>query len=287
MDQSSKKTLIITLGVIIAITLIGFAGYLFGFLGFIYNVAQPKAFSNFNIVLLSVIFGIAAYFSPCAFTVLPAYITHYLTAQEKQEKASRFFQSLYLGFLGAVGIIVVNMIVGLVIAALGSAAPFHKDPRDDIPIVLGVRILVGVIITILGIMTVSGKTIQLPFLQRLTAKGDLKKSMFFYGIFYNTAALGCTGPIMLGLMLYALSSGSFTTALLAFTVFSFTMGTLMILVTVLVGAFKGALITRISKSLPTIKMIAGIIMIIVGLFLVILTLEGNNLFVKLFFPYLE
>jgi cytochrome c-type biogenesis protein len=283
--NSTRKTLITIYLIILFLTLLGFLGYYFGFLGFIYNIAMPKAFSNFNIVLLSVIFGIAAFFSPCAFTVLPAYITYHITSEEKEE-TSKLSKSLYLGVLAALGIIVVNMVVGLVIAALGSAAPFHKDPRNDIALVLGVRIVIGVIITILGIMTVSGKGFRVPFVQKLISKAGFKKSFFYYGIFYNAAAVGCTGPIMLGLMLYAFSTGSFVSALTAFAIFSATMAFLMILMTVLVGAFKGAFIQQINKALPKIKIVTGIIMIMVGLFLTILTLEGNKLFVKLFFPYL-
>jgi len=280
------KTLITTLLVILGVSLVGFTGYYYGFLGFIYNIAIPNAFSNFSLITLSIIFGIAAFFSPCAFTVLPAYITHYLTSQEKGE-VHKLSKSLYLGFLGALGIILVNMIVGLVIASLGSAAPFSKDPRDDIAIILGIRILAGIIITTMGIMTVSGKSFRIPFIQSLLSKSGFNKSIFYYGIFYNAAAIGCTGPIMLGLTLYAFSTGSFTSALLAFGVFSLTMGTLMILVTVLVGSFKGMFINKIAKSMPTIKLVAGIIMIMVGLALILLTLEGNKIFVDIFFPHLR
>lgn len=49
---------------------------------------------------------------------------------------------------------------------------------------------------------------------------------------YNAAGLGCTGPILLALVLYALASGQ---ALLAFAVFSLTMAALMFSVTLLSG----------------------------------------------------
>ncbi len=285
MKVGQSRTLMKVVVSVIAITLVGFLGYYLGFLGFIYNIAMPQAFSSFNIVLLSMIFGAAAFFSPCAFSVLPAYVTHYITSEEKEERVL-FSRALGVGFLGALGIFVVNMAVGIVIALLGSAAPFSKDPREDIPIILAVRVIAGIIITILGIITVSGRTFRVPFVENFISKAGFKKSVFYYGIFYNGAALGCTGPIMLGLMLYAFSSGSFISALTSFFVFSATMGVLMVLVTLLSALFKRALIKRISLALPTIKVIAGIVMIVVGLFVTILTLEGNRLFVKLFFPYL-
>ena len=94
MEAENKKLLVYTLLVILAIAFIGFLGYSFGFLGFIYNVMMPQTFSKFNIIVLSIIFGIAAFFSPCAFTVLPAYVSNYLTKREEQKSNPKSSTSL-------------------------------------------------------------------------------------------------------------------------------------------------------------------------------------------------
>jgi len=271
--------------VIIAIILIDFLGYYFGFLGFIYNVMMPQTFSKFNIITLSIIFGIAAFFSPCAFTVLPAYVSNYLTKQEKQK--SKLFELFKLGIFAALGIILVNMIIGIAIAVLGSATPFSKDPRTDIPLILGIRAVAGIFIAILGAMTLMHKSFNIGFIQNFLSKKEFSKSMFGYGIIYNAAAVGCTGPIMLGLMLYAYSSGSFILAITSFIVFSLTMGILMILLTLAIGFFKSLATKKMIKVTPLIQKTAGVIMIIVGLTIAILTLEGNRIFVKIFFPFLK
>ena len=285
METENKKLLLYTLIVLAVIILVGFLGYYFGFLGFIYNLMMPQTFSKFNIILLSIIFGIAAFFSPCAFTVLPAYVSNYLTKQEKQK--SKLFELFKLGIFAALGIIVVNMVIGTVIAILGSATPFSKDPRTDIPLILGIRTAAGIFIAILGVMTLMHKSINIGFIQNFLSKKEFSKSMFGYGIIYNAAAIGCTGPIMLGLMIYAYSTGSFISALTSFIVFSLTMGILMILLTVLIGLFKSLIIKKMVQVTPIIMKTAGVIMIIVGLSIVILTLEGNRIFVKIFFPFLE
>lgn len=285
METENKKILAYALLVITFIVAIGFLGYYFGFLGAIYNVMMPQTFSKFNIIVLSIIFGIAAFFSPCAFTVLPAYVSNYLT--KKEEKKSDISKLLKLGFFAALGIIVVNMVIGIIIAILGSATPFSKDPRTDIPIILAVRIIAGFFIAFLGFMTLLHKSFNFGFIQNFLAKKDISKSMFGYGIIYNAAALGCTGPIMLGLMIYAYTSGNFISALTSFVIFSLTMGILMIILTILIGLFKSIIIKRMVQMTPIITKTAGIIMIIVGLSIAILTLEGNKIFVKVFFPFLE
>lgn len=278
-----KKSVFYTLFVIFIISLIGFLGYRYGFLSFIYNIAMPESFSKFNIVLLSAIFGIAAFFSPCAFTVMPAFISNYITKSE----TSKGLKAVKLGLLAALGVMLVDIFIGLVVAIFGAATPFSKDPRTDIPIILFVRAFIGLIILILGVMLLLRKSINLPILQKMSSKFSPSKNIFWYGFFYNAAAIGCTGPILLGLMLYAFSLGSFNLALLSFLVFALTMGLLMLLLTLVTAYFKDTIMRKFVLTSVYTKNIAAIIMIFVGLSIFLLTLEGNNIFVKLFFPYLK
>lgn len=271
--------------ILILLTLGGFLGYYFGFLGFIYNVMMPEAFGNFPLILLSILFGIAAFFSPCSFTVLPAYVSHYLT-EDKDERFS-IVKGFYFGLIAALGVLTINIIIGIIIAFLGSTAPFAKDPRQDIPLILGIRIVAGLIIAYLGLMTVLGKHLEIPFLPNFIGRLSFGKSIFFYGMLYNGAAIGCTGPILLGLILYALTSGSFSTALTAFIVFALTMGILMILLTTLTAIFKSTVAQKLAPLTPTIQKIAGYVMIFAGLSIALLTLQGNKLFVQVFFPFLK
>lgn len=271
---------------LLALTLIGFAGYYFGFLGFIYNIMIPQALGNFPLVILSVIFGTAAFFSPCSFTILPSYVSHYM-AGDKDQQSKNIAKGFYFGLVAALGVITINVVIGLIIAILGSAAPFAKDPREDIPLILGVRILAGLIIAYFGLITVLGRHFEIPILPDLIGRTNFGKSIFLYGMLYNGAAIGCTGPILLGLILYALSLGSFVSALTAFTVFALTMGILMIILTTLTAVFKAALAKRLLPLTPVIQKIAGYVMIFVGVSTMLLTLEGNKLFIKLFFPFLR
>ncbi|MBI4170973.1 MAG: hypothetical protein HY514_04710 [Candidatus Aenigmarchaeota archaeon] len=264
------------------VVFIGLIGYYFGFLGFIYNIALPNVLSQYNLIILSVIFGIAAFFSPCAFTVLPSYVSYYASQNRKKERRNK---SLYLGLMAAAGIVTVNMILGIIIGILGNVAPFVPDPRQDIPAILVVRIVSGFLIAALGIVYLTGRTFHFPFLQGVQKK-SFSKSMYAYGVVYNGAAIGCTGPILLGLMLYALSFGSFTAAITAFLVFSLTMGILMVTITLLTDSLRKRLVTKIAENYKLIKMVAAVVMIISGFSIALLTLEGNRIFVSIFFPHL-
>ncbi len=282
--MSTKSSILLFLIVLFLFIVVGFVGYYFGFLGFIYNVMVKEAFGKFPLIVLSSIFGVAAFFSPCSFTVLPGYVSHYLTGDTEKGNVAKGF---YFGFIAALGVITVNIIVGVIIAILGAAAPFAKDPRQDIPAILAVRTLAGLIIAYLGLMTVLGKHIEVPYLQKRLGKVSFGKSIFIYGMLYNGAAIGCTGPLLLGLILYALTLGSFTNAFLAFLVFALTMGALMILLTTSIAAFKIKIVQKIAPFTPVVQKVAGYVMLFTGLATALLTLEGNRIFVEIFFPFLK
>lgn len=272
---------------LLALMLIGFLGYYFGFLGFIYNVMMPEAFGKFPLIILAIIFGTAAFFSPCSFSVLPAYVSHYL-AKDTQTEKKALRKGLYFGFIAALGVITINVFVGLVIALLGSAAPFAKDPREDIALILGIRAAAGFLIAVMGLFTVMDRPLPVPsFFHALIGRASFGKSIFLYGLLYNGAAIGCTGPILLGLTLYALVTGSFVSALTAFVVFAFTMGTLMVLLTTAIAISKERVAQKLIPLTPAIQKVAGWVMIVAGFTIALLTLEGNRIFVKIFFPFLR
>lgn len=285
-----NKPLVSFLAILGIMTLIGFAGYYFGFLKFIYSVLMPGAFSGLPLPILAVVFGIAAFFSPCSFTVLPAYVAHSLGIDlHEQKRGRRIVRALSIGGIASLGILTINLIIGVAIALLGSSVPFAKDPRQDIPLILGIRVVTGFAITYFGLLTLLDRPFFIPILERgmQRLRSDIAKSTYLYGMFYNGAALGCTGPLLLGLMLYAFSTASFLGALSAFVIFASTMSVLMIVFTALIAISKESIIQSFSPALPVIKKIAGLVMIIAGLSIVALTLEGNRVFVRIFFPFLE
>lgn len=272
--------------VLLILTLLGFAGYYFGFLSFIYQVMMPGELGKFPLIALAVIFGIAAFFSPCSFTVLPAYVSHYL-AGDTARSAHPVRSGAYFGLIAALGVVTINILVGFVIALLGSAAPFAKDPREDIALILGVRTVAGLLIAAMGIFAVLDRPLPIPSLQRFIGGATFGKSVFLYGLLYNGASVGCTGPILLGLILYALTTGSFASALATFIVFALTMGILMVLLTAAIAIFKEAAVRKLLPLTPIIKRVAGWVMIVAGLTIALLTLEGNRVFVNIFFPFLK
>jgi len=269
----------------ILITIIG-AGY-YTFIFFVKNIVP--SFSSYGLILVAIIAGVSMFFNPCSFTLLPAFLTFFATKDElKGEK--KFGKFLLYGLFASLGIITFSIILGVLIGLLG--AGFGKsfaltgDPNLPVRIFRGV---IGGALVIFGIMHFRDVSFKTGPLNKLSQgvmspheKGPLM-GMYLYGFGYNALGIGCGGPIMAGLLVFALSVGGFSSALFAFVIFALTMVVLMLLISVLVGLSKDTLINKMKASSGSIKKFTGIILFLVGLFLLLSSIFTRT-FVKVLFP---
>ena len=109
------------------------------------------------------------------------------------------------------------------------------------------------------------------------------KGLFTYGFGYNAIGIGCGGPIMAGLAVFAFSAGGFTAAFLAFGVYAATMAALMIFVSLLASSAKGTVIKSMRKSTARVQRITAIAQAAVGALLILSTVYVD-VFVGLLFP---
>lgn len=73
---------------IVGALVLGWLGYTLGFWRFVTSIAMPSRFGQFNLLILSAAAGVAAFFSPCVFPLLPAYVTYDLGLQYSRGAAS-------------------------------------------------------------------------------------------------------------------------------------------------------------------------------------------------------
>lgn len=257
------------------------SGYLV-FRYFVTNVAgTPEAYT---LLFFAVVAGIATFFSPCSFPLLPGYLALFVTAKGVKHSA------LYYGLVGAAGIALFNLILGSLIGLAGAsfAQSLAITSGTPNPLTLTLRTGIGAVLVFLGIIQFA----NLPFFTNVfhrighrfsRVQEKSAKSIFLYGLGYTAAGLGCAGPIMAGLIVFALASGGFLAALLAFVVYSLTMVAAIVLVSVLVGFAEKRTLTRLQEATPKIKRITAAILVLVGVFL-IYSSYNIELFRRLFFP---
>lgn len=257
------------------------------FIWFIINVMRGDA--AFGLLFVAVVAGIASFFNPCSFPVLPAYLAQYFTAGEEAESGKK--KILISGLYAALGVTAFNIILGLLIGFLGVG--FGKSlglaGGDPSSLVRWLRAIIGGFLLILGYSQITGRGITFGGLERLFRKVYRVRQknqfgkIFSYGFGYTLLGIGCGGPILAGLSIYALSLGGFLQALLAFVVYSLVMAMLMILVSTLVAFSKQAFLKDLGKSVVAIKKFSGILLLLVGFFLILSSVFVTE-FTRILFP---
>ncbi|MGQ0534986.1 MAG: cytochrome c biogenesis CcdA family protein [Methanobacteriota archaeon] len=278
--------------VLVAAGLVAYAGYEVGFLRAIPTIMEPGGATVAGAVSLAFVVGVAAFFSPCAFPLLPAYVSYVVAAGAGERRTARF---LRLGAAAAAGLLLVVLGAGVIVAVLRAQAPFQPDPRQDPAWLLGIRVAAGLAVAMLGLGMLLGRagwlTRRFHALQPKTGTPDPDTSasgraMFAYGFLYSAAGIGCTGPLLLALMLYAFTFPEPAVALIAFAVAAFTMALLMIGVTMAVGLARKGLVRRLVAAGPSMQRIAGGVALVVGLWTAYSVTAGIDVFVRTFFPFL-
>ncbi len=238
------------------------------------GTAEPISIAQVGIFATGAFMGIATYFSPCSFPMLPGYISFYLSTEAERRKKS-LKTVLSSGLISGFGIVLVFLIIGLIAISLGEAANL-----GDYMIYLGPA--VGIILIILGALMFTNlqyHALIRPF-QTLRMKifgekgaGEEGKSgyyakLFSYGIGYGAAASACTAPLFIAVLLAAIVAGSFLDGLLMLIIFSLTILLLMVAITMMLSAFGQESVQKLAAHTDTIKKVSGVVLVIVGAYLI-------------------
>jgi cytochrome c-type biogenesis protein len=217
-----------------------------------------------GLYLLALLTGFMSFFAPCAFPLLPGYISYYL-GREEGETTLR--GSVKAGIAAATGINGIFALVGVAVAVGGVAVKSFVSYLAPV---------VGFVVILLGLTMVFGKTglfdrfggLLSSYSSKIGAKAQ-HSGLFMYGVGYGLASMGCQAPVFIALIMTGLVSGGALEAFLVFISFSIGMGSMMLIVSVLAGTAKMAILERMKRLTPYISRGCGIILIIVGLYFVL------------------
>lgn len=259
------------------------------FIWFILNVMKGEA--AFGLLFVAMVAGVASFFNPCSFPVLPAYLAQYYSIEEPSKETGNRNKILLSGLVAAIGVTAFNILLGSLIGILGAAFGQSLQLAGEEPssAVRWLRGVVGGLLLFLGFNHATGRGIDFHSLESFFQRIGLHRiknrfaQIFSYGFGYTLLGIGCGGPILAGLSVFAFSQGGFSQALLAFVVYSLVMASLMLLVSTLVAFSKEALLQNLGQSVLVIKRSSGVLVLLVGLFLIISSIFVTA-FTEIFFP---
>lgn len=211
--------------------------------------------------------GLTAFFSPCILPVIPVFVSTLIGSmdgQQKQLKIGRFMVSakpLWRVSAFALGVAVTFSILGLAFGAMGQLINSSWF-----------LIMCSVIVILFGIYQTG--IISIPFLMR-EKRFSLKArsgaiGAFVLGFTYAFGWTPCVGLSLGSVLLYATPQGILVAAL---TLLVYSLG--FVIPFFIVAVFSDLLLGKIKKMykhMKTIKIIGGLIIVAMGLYLLIDTL---------------
>ena len=252
-----------------------------------------------GLIAFAFIAGMAAFFSPCSFPLLPGYITYYFKvgadAQKKKQEAGieddglskgqQVRTGLRLGTISGMGIVLVYFLLGIIIipllfigvTAVGDAITYFKPIVGTILVVMGFLVLFDIAINFSYITT--------PF-KRLKQKIRPSKGptmptfnttgLFLYGVGYGSASAGCSAPVFIALVFASVSTGNVIDTVVTFVVFLFSLWLLMAVVSVVLTVSEEKVKSGMMRYYIWIKRVTGVVFVIAGAYLLYLFLEAEG-----------
>ena len=243
------------------------------------RIAWEEPSTSFVAVfVLGMILSILVYFSPCAFPVLPGFISYYLSlgAREddliKEGKLKTAMPSSWvIGTLAGLGMWTFFIVIGIIAFAMGEA--FAQSGMIHY-----IAIGIAVLLIILGSIMLLGITSHvLGFVQKLVDRWSTtemdetftpRRNMYLYGIGYAAASIDCTAAAVLPFVIFLGTLGTSAT-ISGLSGLMLGLLVLMILVTVLVGLGRQVMINFLRRMTGMIKMVGSWMMIMAGVGLTI------------------
>lgn len=213
---------------------------------------------------LAFLAGLASFFSPCVFSLVPAYIG-YLSgrslSQEKQNAQTSRLNTFFHGLAFVLGFSFIFVILGIAFSALSQILYSMRDILAKAG---------GVILIVFG-LHLSG-LIRVPFLdfdlrpQSKIAKGTSLFSSFFMGVFFSAGWSPCVGPTLGLILTLAIERANIGQGVVLLSVYSLGMGIPFLAAALGIG-WVTHILQRHSKAMNIAQKVMGFLLILVGVLL--------------------
>ncbi len=215
----------------------------------------------------ALLLGVVAAFNPCAFALLPAYITLIVTGSAGSEvpRPVALRRAAGLGLAMTLGFLAVFTSFGLLFGAVSLSLQ-----GSILPYVSYVTVAIGVLLTGLGVVVVVRGEMSGPgFRLQLPAPGRTFWSQVGYGAAFAVASLSCTIGLFLAVVSQALVASNPLGTVLPFIIYGVGMGASVLTVTLLAVLVGSGVTTALRQRTTTIMRVGGVLMILAGLYVVV------------------
>lgn len=200
--------------------------------------------------------GIASFISPCLLPMIPIYISYFIGKDEK--KTSKVLVNS-IGFV--LGFSLVFLLLSIFASTLGNLiSPYIKY----------IKILFGIIIILLGLNYM--EILNLKIINKSKVMNANTKDLNFvksivFGILFSISWTPCIGTFLSSALLLIAREQDILKGIILMLLYSIGLGIPFILSAVLIEKLKSAF-NFIKKHYDKIKIISGIVLIIMGIYII-------------------
>ena len=212
--------------------------------------------------------GMVSTVNPCGFAMLPAYLGIYLGSNEgdgaQARPLQRLVRAVVVGGVVTSGLVLLFGVAGV---AIGAGA------RSVVTIMPWIGLAIGVVLAMAGSWLLGGGKLYTGVAARMAARmGNPRevsvRGYFLFGLSYGTASLSCTLPIFLTVVGTTLAVSGILVAAGQFLLYGLGMGLVIMLLTLGMALFKGAMVGALRKAIPYIQPLSAGLMIVAGSYIV-------------------
>jgi len=196
--------------------------------------------------------GVATFFAPCAYPLLPGYVGYYMRADDGGNGPT-VPGALFRGGGASVGILAAFAVLATLTVTAGRAL------TEWLP---SLEVVVGAVLVGMGLLTLSDRSIG--WHARLPKRRSSIPGFVAFGALYAVAATGCIAPVFLGIVSGALSFPLIGT-LAVLAGYAAGMALLMIGATVAIAVGVDAGRDRLPALSGRITRVAGVVLLLAGL----------------------
>ena len=204
--------------------------------------------------------GIASFFSPCVFSLVPAYVS-YLSGSSAAQTKLKPGHSVIQGLFFILGFTVIFVLLGSVFAGLGAISYSLTNWLTRIG---------GLVVILFGLHMIH--VITIPFLNYDTRQQGGKKyssdglTSFMMGIFFSAGWSPCVGPILGLILTFALNGGNVLLGAMYLLVYSLGLGIPFLIAATQID-WVTTILKRHGKVMKAIEIVMGVVMILLGVLL--------------------
>ena len=209
--------------------------------------------------------GVVAAFNPCGFAMLPAWLSYFIGAGDRDQDPNLLraaLRGLVVGLTLTAGFIAVFGGFGLLFETILS--------RGVVLDRIGwVTMAVGVGMTGLGAWMVSGRELNLRLPKMAKGTGSRRLgSVFMFGVSYAVVSLSCTIGLFIASVGATFTNRSYAEGVANFVAYAAGMGSVITFLTLSLALARTNVAGRMRKLLPYVTRVSGVLLIAAGIYLV-------------------